>query len=100
MNWKKVWRKLKIIWFLIYITACIIVVGGLGFITWLAMADGKSLNNSFVVTFLSLGIGLVSLPGAFVQLVSIIDLNKKKKYKATTVCPKCKHKVDLTMTED
>lgn len=100
MNLGNIWRKLKLFWLIFYVLCVTFFVGGLGFITWVAMADGKSLTNSYVVNFLSLGIGLISLPGAFIQLVRVIDLNKKKTFTATTVCPKCRHKVDLTLTED
>ncbi|MBH0328252.1 hypothetical protein ABH14_00280 [Brevibacillus brevis] len=100
MNIGNIWRKLKLIGLIFYVLCVIIFVGGLGFTTWIAMADGKSLTNSYTVNFLSLGIGLVSLPGAFIQLVRVAELNKKKTFKATTVCPKCRHKVDLTLSED
>ncbi|TPG68800.1 hypothetical protein EEL31_09865 [Brevibacillus laterosporus] len=100
MNMKKIWRKVKFISLLTYVIAVILLIGGLSFITWLALVDGKPMNNSHMVNFLSLSIGLASLPGAFVQLVGMIELNKKKKFKVTTVCPKCRHKVDISLSED
>lgn len=100
MNWKTIWHYAKLTGILIYIILVIFLVGSLGIVTWLAMADEKAMTNSYLVNSLSLGIGLLSLPGAFIQLVTMVNLNKKKSYTATTVCPKCRHKVDLKMIED
>jgi len=100
INWRKIWHSVKMISLLTYIIAVILFIGGLSFITWLTIADGKSVTDSYTVNFVSLTIGLVSLPGAFVQLVGMIDLNKKKTFKLTTSCPKCKHSVEFKLTED
>ena len=100
MNFRKIFRWVKIIWLLLYVILVTIGVSWIAIMTWLALADDNAINNSQMVNFLSLTIGLASLPGAFVQLITIIDINKKKEYIATTQCPKCRHNVDLRLIED
>jgi uncharacterized protein YpmB len=99
MNRKKLWRWVKIIWLIIYIISVTLFVGSIAVMTWLTAANNKAVDNSHIVNYLSLMIGLVSLPGAFIQLIKIVELNKNKEFIATMSCPNCKHKIDLRIHE-
>lgn len=93
---KKIFRWVKIIWFLAYIILITGFIAWLGFMTWSTMMNEGAANP---VNFISLAIGMVSLPGAFVQLISLSDINNKKEYIATTKCPNCRQTVDLRLKE-
>lgn len=99
MTWKNIKRRAKITWILFYFVAVILFVGWTAVMTWLTMNNSKAVDNSHVVNYLSLAIGLASLPGALFQLLSLVEINKKKEYLATMPCPKCRNKVDITLQE-
>ena len=96
---KKTWKWFKIVLLLMHGVAVILGVLFLGFMIWWTMGNGQALENSRIVNYLSLGIGLFSLPGILVQLLSIWELNTKKKFIITAPCPNCRHTVEWTMKE-
>lgn len=100
MFWKKAWRMIRITIIILYGLAMFALIGSLSFIIWLTIADKSAITNSNVVNSLSLAIGLVSMPGVLVSSLSIVEMNSKKKFKATMHCPNCKHNIDLKLVED
>ncbi|MCR8635766.1 hypothetical protein [Paenibacillus radicis (ex Xue et al. 2023)] len=96
---KKTWKWLKISWLLFYILGVTFFIAWIGYISWATITDKNAIENSRAVNTLSIVFGIVSLPAALIQLISLIDLNSKKEFKVTTVCPHCRHKVDLTLKE-
>lgn len=93
--WEKV-KKLYSYIFKILVAFSIVGYGALVFIT----LSSKSLSqNQQILTFISLIAVLLSIPG-IVNTISE-ELNpKKKKYKLTCNCPKCKHLIQMDMVEE
>ncbi|ERM16531.1 hypothetical protein [Brevibacillus laterosporus] len=87
-------KILKIIGLLsFFIVAMAILVIGF-FMVW----DSKYLQNTVVFNQITLYIGILSLPGAFITLVEISN-NRKKEFIATTKCPNCKHLIELKIEQ-
>lgn len=97
---KKIWRWIKIVYSLTYIVGVVILIVSLGFTLSGVLVDQKALVNTATINSITLVIALISLPGIFVQLLSLLDVHFKKTFTATTKCPKCKHLVELKLSED
>ena len=97
---KNIWRWIRIIYGILFIFSVVGMISVLGFIIFGVLKDQQALINTATINSITLIMAGVSLPGILVQLVSLLEINQKKSYTATTICPKCRHHVDLKMTED
>ncbi|MNW56986.1 hypothetical protein D3C74_347510 [compost metagenome] len=97
---KKVWFWMKIIYGFTFIFSVVLLVIILGFLMSNILADKQALVNTATINSITLIMGLVSLPGVLVQLLSLLEINQKKTYTLEQKCPKCKHLVDFKLTED
>ncbi|MNV94987.1 hypothetical protein D3C71_1898360 [compost metagenome] len=97
---KKIWQFLKILYGLFYIAAILVMGLVLSYLIIVTMGSKTLLEDAFTINFIALGIAFISIPGLIVQLISLMDINKKKTYTLTTKCPNCKHLVDFKLTED
>lgn len=100
MTLKKIWRWVKIVYSLLFILSILALISVLGFLMTGILLDKNSLLNAATMNSITLIMGLVSLPGILVQLMSLLEINEKKKFTATTKCPNCRHLIDLKLTED
>ncbi|MGN7167940.1 hypothetical protein ACTHSJ_18940 [Paenibacillus cellulositrophicus] len=100
MIFKKIWRILKIVYSIVFIFVILGIVSLIAIIMYGALADKKALVNSALINSITLILGLLSLPGIIVQLISMLTINEKKKYIAETKCPNCKHLVDIKLREE
>lgn len=100
MTVKKIWRWVKITYSLLFIFSIVALVSVLGFLMTGILIDKNSLLNAATMNSITLIMGLVSLPGILVQLISMLEINEKKRFTFTTKCPNCKHLIDLKLTED
>lgn len=91
------WAKIAIIvvWGLT-VLGMFLLVSVLGFAM---LSDNQLIQNVVMFNQISLLIGLLSLPSAFVGILGMINSGKKK-YVVTNRCPNCKHLVDLSLTEE
>lgn len=101
MSWKKVWKKTTrtMRTFYVVIVGIIVVI----LMLYIAVMVGlqKSIDDTHTVNMIALILGGLSLPGIFDQIHKIFITNDTKKtMTATTVCPRCKHNVDIRLTED
>lgn len=99
MTFKKIWRWVKIGYYIFFVVAVTILVGYLGFLMFGTLTDKNAVTNTALINVITLGLGLASLPGIFVQLISMMTLNDKKEFTVSTKCHNCKHLIELKMTE-
>lgn len=92
--WKSIWKWSIFIFQLVYGLIIFGLVIALGFMITSALRTEVNTMN-----IISLVIGLFSLPGIIISFLTMFDINKKKQFKLTTNCPKCKHLIDLRMEE-
>lgn len=97
--WKKIFRWMKVLYFIFYSVAMILLVGALVVTIIATMQNREAISNNATVNYIGLFIGLLSAPGILMQLISLLFLNTKQEYVVTTPCPKCRHKVDLVVKE-
>lgn len=97
---KKLWRWIKIVYGITFIFSIVALVTVLGFLLFNILVDKQALVNTATINSITLIMGLVSLPGILVQLLSLLDVNQKKTYTLEQKCPNCKHLVDFKLTED
>lgn len=100
MTIKKIWRWIRIILLLIFIISVVIFVSFLGIVMFSTLTNKKALVDTPTVNAIALILGLTSLPGLFVQLISFMSINEKKVFKASTKCPHCKHLVEIKLIEE
>jgi uncharacterized membrane protein len=100
MSWKSIWKWSSLTFYIIYGLSVISVVIFIAFMIWLAIGSDEAVNNTVFINRMGLTVAFISLPGTLVTLLSSFDMNKKKKFKATTVCPKCQHNVVINLTEE
>ncbi|GEM_PF-2147850 len=97
---KKVWRWVKIIYGLLFIFLIVLLIIVLGLILTGALKDQQALQNTVTMNSITLVMAMLSLPGILVQLTSLLFINEKKTFRATTKCPNCRQLVDIKLTED
>lgn len=100
MIWKKIKRWSKVLFLLAYGIFSLFVVLFLGFMIFLTVSNKSALVDSATINSISMYIAFVSLPGILMSLFTMVDFNKKKKFKATNICPHCKHKYDFSIEEE
>jgi ABC-type methionine transport system permease subunit len=91
-------KKLKKFFLVLYISVLFILFSGLIFIAWLTLADEEALVDSKIVNFIAIFAIFLSLPGAFMQLITMI-LPEKKKLIVKQKCPNCKHLIEYQIEE-
>lgn len=94
---KQNWRK--IIPLGIYIGVLIAISILIGSLTIYALIEPKALDDSKLVSFLSLSLALLSTVGLIVQTLGMSKNINKSEYISTQVCPRCNHKVDIRLKE-
>lgn len=100
MMFRQIWRWVRIVYSLFFIFAVVVLVAVLGFLMFGILIDQKALVNAATVNSITLIMGLVSLPGIVVQLMTLLTINDRKQYIATTKCPNCRHTVDIRIVEE
>ncbi|NUU62674.1 hypothetical protein [Paenibacillus agri] len=100
MTLKKIWRWIKVVYFLVFIFSIVALVAFLGILMFGALTDKTILVNTATINAITLIMGLVSLPGILVQLVSLLEINNKKTFTLEKKCPNCKQLIELKLTED
>ncbi|OWA36755.1 hypothetical protein B9G55_01355 [Saccharibacillus sp. O16] len=100
MNSEKIGKWLKIISNLSF--TCLV----LGFVIFMAtqifstITDNQKLIDSSNVNAIALLIAGMGLPGIAIQIISLLDVNKKKTYTVTCKCPNCRQLIDIKIAED
>ncbi|WP_440960570.1 hypothetical protein ACN6KS_22740 [Paenibacillus nitricinens] len=97
---KRTWHFLKILYALIYIASILIIGLVLAYLIFATMGNRAWLEDTFTINFIALALGFISLPGLIVQLMSLININKKKTFTLEKKCPHCNHLIELKLTED
>jgi hypothetical protein len=92
-NWKKTITYIKVA-YAVLIFLFVVIVGA---VICIGLIDRTVITNSVFMNSVALVLGLFSLPGVLMSFYTLMDT--KKKYKATTVCPKCRHTVELHLEE-
>lgn len=67
---------------------------------FLAFFDDQAITNAAIMNRLTLILAALSLPGLFIQLISLLTINDKKTFTLEKKCPHCKHLIELKLTED
>jgi len=97
---KNIWKWVRFVFLILYLLFIVVFIPLLGVIMYGTLTNTQLVTNSEAVNSIALIIGMLSLPGLIVQLVSIIDINKKRNYTLTCKCPNCRQLVDMKMKED
>ncbi|WP_145047887.1 hypothetical protein [Paenibacillus xylanexedens] len=100
MRIKNIWKWIKIGYGIFFILSIVGFVGVLAFLMFGMLRDDKALVNTAAMSSVTLLLGIASLPGVLVQLLSLLEINQKKTFTATKKCPNCRHTIDLKITED
>ncbi|MEW4368605.1 hypothetical protein [Paenibacillus kandeliae] len=100
MNLKKVWQWIKVSYLITYFIFIILFIFSLGVIMYGTLINKELLTNTVTMNTIALILGLISLPGAFIQLLSIPQINEKKKFKLECKCPNCRQLIEIKMIEE
>ncbi|PAE21972.1 hypothetical protein [Robertmurraya siralis] len=93
------WEKIKNICGLIYRIILAISIVAFAFFVFITLMNKTLSQNQQILTYISLVVVLLSIPGIIDTFAK--ELNpKKKKYKLTCKCPKCKHLIQMDMIEE
>lgn len=92
-------QKLKKLLMLTYVIIIFILFAGLIFLTWFTLSDEQALVNSQIINLIAMFAILLSLPGVFAQLLTMI-LPVKRKLIVKQKCPNCKHLIEYNIKED
>ncbi|OBA05354.1 hypothetical protein A9P44_16355 [Paenibacillus polymyxa] len=100
MTYKKIKRWTKTVLKLLFIVNVTGLVVFIGYLIFDVLTDKKALVSTPAVNSIALILGMLSLPGIVVQLVSLLNINEKKTFSLTSKCPHCRHLVEMKMKED
>ncbi|MEY8748596.1 hypothetical protein AB9M62_57085 [Bacillales bacterium AN1005] len=90
----------KISYGFVFIFSILAFVSFMGLVMFMMLQDDQQLVNTSAMNIVTLCLGIATLPGIFIQLTSLLEINKKKTFTATKKCPNCRHTIDLKITED
>ncbi|ASA21984.1 hypothetical protein [Paenibacillus donghaensis] len=100
MTFKKVKRLVRNMSAIIFIFAIVGVIFMISLMIFLAFFDDKVITNAAVMNRLTLILAALSLPGLFIQLISLLTINDKKTFTLEKKCPHCRQLIELKLTED
>ncbi|WP_127550576.1 hypothetical protein [Paenibacillus amylolyticus] len=100
MKIRNVLKWTKISYGFVFIFSVLAFVSFMGWVMFMMLQNDENLVNTAAMNIVTLCLGLATLPGLFVQLLSLLEINKKKTFTATKKCPNCRHTIDLKITED
>jgi hypothetical protein len=96
----KIKRWVKIFWGMLFIFSIVGFFGLLGLMLYMAFMDDQVVTNTAIMNRIALILAGLSLPGLFIQFLSLLAINEKKTFTLTTKCHNCKHLIDVKLTED
>ncbi|MCU6793300.1 hypothetical protein OB236_14380 [Paenibacillus sp. WQ 127069] len=100
MGWRKFQKWSSFTFFMVYGLVITSIICFLGYIIWYALSDKEAISSSIFINQIALIMAFVSLSGILMSLLSALDMHKKKKFKATTLCPHCRHNVVINLVEE
>ncbi|MNO68957.1 hypothetical protein D3C76_598030 [compost metagenome] len=100
MTFKKIklWvRRISGVTFIFVIVSLILIIS---IMIFLAFFDAKAITDAAIMNRLTLILAALSLPGLFIQLISLLTINEKKTFTLEKKCPHCRQLIELKLTED
>jgi hypothetical protein len=99
MNWKKLFKILKITSKIAYALIIVLLAVALFIVLSGTLVDKTAILDSKRINTIGIMIGLLSIPGIMISFSSLFEKNKKQ-FKATSVCPHCRHRIDFNLEEE
>ncbi|MDQ0176007.1 hypothetical protein J2S08_001843 [Bacillus chungangensis] len=93
------WEKTKKVFNLFFRVCPAIIIIAYTFIVFLLFIDNKLITNTTLINQVSVMAIIFSLPGIIAQIATTLN-PKKKIYKLSCRCPKCKFLIEMDMKEE
>lgn len=93
------WKKIKRLCSYIYRIILAISIVAFAFFVFITLTNETLSQNQQILTYISLIVVLLSIPGIINTFAEEFN-PKKKKYKLSCKCPKCKHLIQMDMVEE